>query len=468
MFCIRYIFFICTVNFLLASSDNEAGNRNKFGETPMEKELLPFLEIIPGEALIDEDTKIVVNNLCPNEIIFMKAEAVDDNNIHWLSHASFQADINGTVDLSLQAPIEGSYRDVDPMGLLWSMEPLEDSSASFAMSKDEFSIDLKIFRGKEELISKKIVRFFKTSDVKRRSICEDGLVGALFLPTTDKPLPVIITLSGSNGGIGENKSKLLASHGFAVFALGYFGLEGLPSELKEIPLEYFEKAFSWVKSQKNLDGSNIGIYGGSRGGELSLILGAWFPEAIQSIVAAVPSSVIYGGGRFSLIQHHSPVAAWTFQGRPIGPLASECLPNFSVIENDFDNPFIETPCFLDGMKNNETFNAAAIPVEKIKANLLLISGGDDQMWPSGIYSFQIEERLKQYNSKIFFEHLHYPKAGHGITIPYLPESSTLYYHPIAQMWFSLGGTRQDNRFACQDSWKKILAFFEKTLKTKSK
>ncbi|NGX34967.1 MAG: hypothetical protein K1060chlam1_01332 [Candidatus Anoxychlamydiales bacterium] len=39
----------------------------------------------------------------------------------------------------------------------------------------------------------------------------------------------------------------------------------------------------------------ICIYGISRGGELALILGAWFPKYIQAIVAAIPSSVITSG-----------------------------------------------------------------------------------------------------------------------------------------------------------------------------
>lgn len=75
--------------------------------------------------------------------------------------------------------------------------------------------------------------------------------------------------------------------------------------------------------------------------------------------------------------------------------------------------------FVYGLRD-QTSEKATIPVEKIKASLLLASGGDDQMWPSTLYAYRIEERLKEYKSPIFYKHFHYPKAGHGISVPNLP------------------------------------------------
>lgn len=47
----------------------------------------------------------------------------DDGGWHWTSHAVFQADATGTIDLASQAPLEGSYAGIDPMGIFWSMTP---------------------------------------------------------------------------------------------------------------------------------------------------------------------------------------------------------------------------------------------------------------------------------------------------------------------------------------------------------
>ncbi len=436
---------------------------------------LPSIKTIPEAGLLDQDTAITINNLDSNEEIIAKAEATDDNGIHWTSWGLFRSDKNGDVDLSKQPPLKGTYSGIDSMGLLWSMQSEEDFTSHFTAQKDELSIVLTIFRKEQEIASKKMIRFRKSPEVRRIPIRENGLVGTLFLPPSEKPLPVIIVLNGSNGGIGEERSQLLSSHGFAVFALGYFGVEGLPPQLHDFPLEYFETAFDWIRSHPNLDSSHVGIYGISRGGELSLIIGAWFSESVQAIVAAVPSSVITGAEGDNLLAN-----AWSYQGKPLAPFAPQAQIKsigeddrisssmwLNFLEGDGKNsthPASWLKSYLEGMKDKEAFDAASIPVEKIQAPLMVISGGDDQVWPSALYSSQIEERLRKHESPIYWEHLYYPKAGHRITMPSLPQPAHVIFDPLYKIWFTGGGTVEENRSACQDSWKKLISFFEKFLK----
>lgn len=225
------------------------------------------------------------------------------------------------------------------------------------------------------------------------------------------------------------------------------------SNLQDIPLEYFETAFNWIKKEPYLDSSHVGIYGASRGGELALILGAWFPEAIQAIVAAIPSSAIYGG------LSETPVHAWRYQGEPLAPFAPVPPTDFSNGRGDDAATAVQTSIsFLEGMQNKQAFDDAAIPVENIQASLLVISGGDDKMWPSSVYAAQIEDRLQKNNSSIARKYLHYPKAGHGINIPNLPQSGPVYYHPIGKKWFTMGGSIAEDQYASQDSWKKLIEF----------
>ncbi len=423
---------------------------------------LPIIEISSEKSLLDQEIGIVVNNLIPAEIISIQAQTTDDNNTKWVSSALFQANKKGVVDLSAESPREGSYSQIDPMGLLWSMQPDPLDFSAFKVKGDAFSVTFKVFRGKQEIATKEIVRLRKSEEVKRITVQENGLVGILFLAPSDKPLPVIITLSGSNGGLGENRAQLLASHGFGVLALGYFGVEGLPSNLQDIPLEYFETAFSWLKSQSYLDGSRVGVYGASRGAELALILGSLFPESVQAIGAIVPSSVIYGG------LSETPVNAWLYKNKPLAPLPSVSKADFSNGNGeDANHPVNTVQNFLEGMKDEEAFKAAAIPVEKIRAPLLLVSSGDDQMWPSTLYASQIQERLKAHKSPTSCEHLTYPRAGHGIGIPNIPLPGSSYYHPVSKKWFSMGGTIADDQHASQDSWKKTIAFFQKSLKSEA-
>jgi len=140
----------------------------------------PEIEISSDPALLDQETPIIVHHLVPGETIAVHAEAMDDNGTHWASFASFQADCRRNVDLSTQSPVNGTYSGTDPMGLFWSMEG--HSSATFTVREEQIPIDLRVFRGNEEIAFRKIIRWKKSPDVKRVFLRDNGLVGVLFLP----------------------------------------------------------------------------------------------------------------------------------------------------------------------------------------------------------------------------------------------------------------------------------------------
>ncbi len=417
-----------------------------------------------GQA-VDKKIEIRVEGLTPFKEAELQAKAWDQKGELWTSHARFQADALGTINVPLSLPLKGSsYTLVDSMGLFWSMLPISgDDTSSFKCKDDAFLAEIGIVINGQLIEQQAITCYLKVPDVQKRDIRENGLVGSLFIPKFDRPPPVIITLSGSNGGLSENRAKLLASNGFAVFALAYFGVDGLPENLQDIPLEYFETAFTWLKTQPDVDASRIGLYGASRGAELSLILGSLFPDKISSIVAVVPSSVVYGG------LSETPVNAWTYQGQPIAPFASVPKTDFTNGKGETaENPANTRDNFLKGMQNIVAFEAAAIPVEKIQCPILLISGGDDKMWPSEIYANQILDRLKKKGSEIQVMHLNYPDAGHGINIPNLPIPGPTYYHPIGKLWFSMGGSREADARASRESWNQLVEFFHSGLETHAK
>lgn len=420
--------------------------------------LKPAINISAPIALVDQEIDIQFTALKPLEKVWVQAEALDQKNEKWISSALFQADAQGKIDLSRQAPLEGSYRGVDPMGLFFSMK--SNQICSFRAKSEAFQINLKLLREGQEIASTTLTRLSKAPEVKRIAVTEDGLVGALFLPPSSKPLPIIVTLSGSNGGLSEHRAQLLASHGFAVLALAYFGVEGLPTTLENIPIEYFEKGFNWIKKQPNLDSKRMAIYGVSRGGELSLILGTLFPDSFQAIAAVVPSSRINGGIGFK----NAP--AWTWQGKPFGNSIRIPIPSIDgKLGLDSATPILTVHSFLNEIeKSPEAHEKAAINVEKIKCPLIVVSAGDDHVWPSTLFATQIKKRLQQKNSKISFTHLDYPKAGHQINIPYMPASGVSYFHPVGKFWLSSGGSAQEDDHASRDSWKRIVAFFEKELK----
>ncbi len=274
--------------------------------------------------------------------------------------------------------------------------------------------------------------------MKKRAIREKGLVATLFHP--QNATSAIIVLGGSSGGIPEARAEALASHGFAALALAYFAAESLPSTLKQIPLEYGETAIDFLRREFQV--SRIGLWGGSRGAELALLLAATFPDRIGAVAAYVPTSVMYGA------LDDLSVPTWTYQGQPLAAPAP--LP---LSLPDSDAIIALTPSFLAGM-DDPAFAAAAIPVEKITCPLLLISAQDDQMWPSSLFAQQIVDRLIAHASPIPVLHLSYPDVGHA------PSKGTSGFHPILKRWFAYGGTPSANAFAAQDWHEQTIAFLK--------
>lgn len=285
--------------------------------------------------------------------------------------------------------------------------------------------------------------------MERIPIQDAGLVGALYLPKSAFPLPLIITLGGFRGGINESRAEKLAAQGFASLSLAYFGCAGLPASLREIPLEYFEKALDWARGLSSIDPDRIALWGVSRGAEIALLLGSMFPARIRAIATTVPTSAIYGS-----IQSDAP--AWTYRGQPLAPNAP--FPKLLLEGKVGQTPELAlalTPYFLEGMKDQAAFAASQISVEKINCPLLLVSAEDDQMWPSTLFSEQILERLHAKGSKIARSHLSYPRAGHAIS----SSEEIVELHPVAKLWFAFGGNPRDNARAKEDSWEKTLQFF---------
>jgi hypothetical protein len=82
--------------------------------------LVRKLRVTPDPVRVDEPFAITLQDLSPWQRVTLRARFVDAYDVEWRSRATFQADFLGTVDVSRQSPIEGSYKDTDPMGLVWS------------------------------------------------------------------------------------------------------------------------------------------------------------------------------------------------------------------------------------------------------------------------------------------------------------------------------------------------------------
>ncbi len=425
----------------------------------------PLIIVIPETALIDEPVEISVTNLTPNARITIEAACKNKDNDLWKSYATFQANDKGIVNLTTQASIEGSYKGIDPMGLIWSMAPTDREILKKLPNTFNFNeVSLSVIVDDKVQAKKTIHRLAVLPNVEKRTIREQGLVGTLFYPKSVHHGPGIIVVAGSGGRIPEGLAQLFASHGYAVFALGYFGVEGLPEKLKNIPLEYFKTAMQWFKRQPQVDNNRIAICGNSRGGELVLLLASTFPQEMQAVIAYTPSGIAAAG-------------SWTYKNESIPGIKQpsdeeerEAAQQGLIVahKGTFEDPEESTSQIMWAFLKKATpeeIAAATIPVENIRCPILLISGEDDRVWPSTLFSRMVTERLDKKKSAIVRKHLQFPSAGHGVQNPYWPSSSFPYFHPRAKVWSTLGGTAEGNARANEQAWAGVLEFLKKSLGT---
>jgi len=277
---------------------------------------------------------------------------------------------------------------------------------------------------------------------------ENGLVATFLRPKGDAVLPAILVLGGSEGGLrgAEALAYRFAEKGWGALAIAYFAKDNLPPRLANIPLEYFEPAVGWLKRQPLLRTDGLALVGVSRGGELALLLAAHNP-AFTRVVAIVPSHVVWGPvGAFA----DKSVSAWTLGGKPLPYVSHVREPDYSA------KPYRGTPDFLADLRQTSLVEDAAIPVEKIQGAVLLLSGEDDQIWPSTLMARLAMKRLAVANHPYRFEHVSFAGAGHLITPgsdPGLIEAK----HPTGIV-LAFGGSKPANRAAQQLAWARIMEF----------
>jgi acetyl esterase/lipase len=418
----------------------------------------PSSTVTHSAGAIDERVHIRIVGLAAGQRITLHAEQDDDTGNHWQAHAEFLADDHGAVDLDTQQPLAGTYDCVDGMGLLWSMA-LDSTAARIASFRkttmNPVTVALRATTADGVLATTTIERLVLAPTIERIVVRADGLAGTLFVPREGGPYPGLIVLGGSGGGIWESPAATLAAHGYACLALAYFAYEQLPAQLANIPLEYFETALTWLQAHPRVDQNRLGVIGTSRGGELALLLGATFPQ-IRVVVAYVPSNVIWEGFGVGV---EAGAPSWSYRGQAL-PVIHEHLSSEQFQAVVQRKPIAWTPLYHITLDDTSAVAAAAIPVERSQAAILLISGQDVQLWPSARMAAMVDERLQQHGYAYPVRHLGYPNAGHWIGMPFLPASTTYGHHPMNGELYTYGGTVAGNAFAMADSWAQILCLLK--------
>src|SRR5689334_4976597 len=279
-------------------------------------------------------------------------------------------------------------------------------------------------------------------DVRLEPIAERGVSGLLARPATGGPHRAVIAFAGSGGGLGPAAAwaPALAREGLAVLAISYFGAPGLPSELDRIDVGVVDRAADWLGRRCDIADAPFAVMGVSRGSELAFLAGVHV-DRIGPIVALAPSGI----GWFAL-GVHGPVnsPAWMIDGEPV-PYP---WPQRGVTAPRGDGPVALRPLFEQLLLDGEAIRGAEIPIERCRGPILLVSGDDDQMWPSSTFAGLIGERLARTGATVRCDDLRYPRAGHAFALPNgMPVPLEVPAHPLTGASYAFGGDAAGNEQA---------------------
>jgi uncharacterized protein len=283
-------------------------------------------------------------------------------------------------------------------------------------------------------------------------VAENGLLANFYPAAAPGKQPAVLVLGGSEGGLGSEMTGLaraLQAQGYSALHLAYHRGPGLPARMVDLPLERFESALAWLKAQPNVDPERIAIAAWSRGTEPAQLLAIRHPE-IRALVLGMPANAVWAGFDWNN-PFASPGAAWTEGGQP--------LPYMSVEDVGFSFDFY-SPEWLGNMARVQAAKpGVVIPVEQIKAQVLLICAEKDGVWASCPMSRLAEARAKA-KGATNVRLLAYADAGHyAFGVP-VAETDPRY------QWLStLGGSNKGTNAALADSWEKTRAFLSEALKS---
>lgn len=421
----------------------------------------PRLTLEPDPPVLWGDpVKITAEGLEAGQEAQVTAIRGDHNGDLWHAHASFLADETGTIDVDGCASTGGTYAGVDGLALFWSMSPVADTSQAVTIalghgvtpSPNTAYFSLQVDGHTVARASRSFC--IRTPDVSVEEVREEGLAGNLILPADNARRTTVIWLSGSEGGVGggDYLGSLLASKGYAVLALAYFGVEGLPTELEEIPLEYFERAITWLQTHKEIRNNRLCVVGVSKGSELALLLGSTLSE-ISAVAAYVPASVVWQG--LNRLDWNSVESSWSYGGKPLDFLPYRYTPEFyAQFAQGQPEKLSVFDLYSTALEDSAAVDGSAIPAERVHGDILLLSAEDDQMWPSGRMSEMIVARLEQEHFPHRYRHIEYEGAGHAMVgTGYEPVQ-----HELETSFYILGGTPAATARARAQSWEELQVF----------
>ncbi|WP_257039931.1 acyl-CoA thioester hydrolase/BAAT C-terminal domain-containing protein [Streptomyces sp. TLI_55] len=277
-------------------------------------------------------------------------------------------------------------------------------------------------------------------DVVERELT-DPWEGVLVAPACGSDIGVVV-LAGSSGRVERERARILAEQGMTAMAIRWFGGPGQPPGICEIPLEIFTTAVDFLQAN---GAERVGILGISKGAEAALLTAVHDPR-VDVVIALSPTFHVWcnvGPGRDGAQHPYRSSWTWREQALPFVPMDDSWTP----AEPDSGPVAIRGWYERSARAFAHLLPAAEIPVDKARADLLLVAGGDDAMWPSLPFAEQLARRRRSAGATVRLIARH--DAGHR---PRLPGES----RAPASPQFLYGGTAEADALLGAAAWPQIL------------
>ncbi|KAM3608858.1 uncharacterized protein V6R79_005767 [Siganus canaliculatus] len=414
------------------------------------------LSVHPTRGLVDEKFLVLVQNAPPGFPLTVHALHHCEDGHSWEAFGHYTSSAAGTVNVSEDLSLGGTYSGVEQMGLLWSLRPVPGSKSGLRLRKmnvqTPMEVTISVYQGHQTegfldlvpLAAVVVERWYMAPGVRRIPITEEGLTATLFLPPGPGPFPGILDLWGGAGKLMEYRAALLASHGFAAMALDYLTPKITLETGKLVTNEYFETAYTVLQQHPQVIGSRIAMLGFCVGAAMT------FKMAAYSKVMKLRCAVCISGS------HVQPVEG------TVEDMLNLLNTNPQKTSVNELNQLITRAVLLP----IPTDPAHKVDMGRIQCPLLVIVGKDDQSWAAYDSAMDIKDMMEKAGNSHLLSILSYPDAGHLIEPPYTPHIGTSAFKPVkvpmklVVLW---GGETAPHSHAQEDAWRKTLAFLKQKL-----
>jgi len=245
--------------------------------------------------------------------------------------------------------------------------------------------------------------------IRRFHAAEHGFSGVLY-PGSRSPDRAVVYVGGGGSTPEEaiRAASFIRRAGFRVLVLGYYGWDGTPQKMENIPVEYAASAIEYLKKDCGVE--KIIMAGASEGAVYSLLCASVLP-GIRAVCAVTPMDYIM----VSPLARGTVSAVYTMNGIAFS------FADFSLKEHSAFS-------LLGGALRDRRYGLrrmiryasdqvrppedAFIRVEDMGAELLIIVPDYDDIWASEEAAKRMEVRLRENSYAYPFEIVTLRHAGH--------------------------------------------------------